>query len=244
MSSDWIMISATIVMFVSLFGALGLLLVAWRRKTIIDGLQARAQHGLGNSAPVASDRTQALSGREGISQGGLPMPSSTGNGATIGIIAGVLAIIVVGGFAGWWFVIRGDGSSTSAADTAPITKPANSPLGADPDAVVPENPPAIQDRAAYTVAVLNASGVTGAAADRVAPKVETAGYRVGQVGDANDQDLAKSVVMWRPGKQAIAQNVAKDLGITSAPPLDGVASDAIGEADVVVVVGKDTAAGP
>jgi len=244
MSSDWIMISATIVMFVSLFGALGLLLVAWRRKTIIDGLQARAQHGLGNSAPVASDRTQALSGREGISQGGLPMPSSTGNGATIGIIAGVLAIIVVGGFAGWWFVIRGDGSSTSAADTAPITKPANSPLGADPDAVVPENPPAIQDRAAYTVAVLNASGVTGAAADRVAPKVETAGYRVGQVGDANDQDLAKSVVMWRPGKQAIAQNVAKDLGIASAPPLDGVASDAIGDADVVVVVGKDTAAGP
>ena len=244
MSSDWIMISATIVMFVSLFGALGLLLVAWRRKTIIDGLEARAQHGLGSSAPVASDRTQALSGREGISQGGLPMPSSTGNGATIGIIAGVLAIIVVGGFAGWWFVIRGDGSSTSAADTAPITKPANSPLGADPDAVVPENPPAIQDRAAYTVAVLNASGVTGAAADRVAPKVETAGYRVGQVGDANDQDLAKSVVMWRPGKQAIAQNVAKDLGIASAPPLDGVASDAIGDADVVVVVGKDTAAGP
>ena len=244
MSSDWIMITATIVMFVSLFGALGLLLVAWRRKTIIDGLEARAQHGLGSSAPVASDRTQALSGREGISQGGLPMPSSTGNGATIGIIAGVLAIIVVGGFAGWWFVIRGDGSSASTADTAPITKPANSPLGADPDAVVPENPPAIQDRAAYTVAVLNASGVTGAAADRVAPKVETAGYRVGQVGDANDQDLAKSVVMWRPGKQAIAQNVAKDLGITSAPPLDGVASDAIGEADVVVVVGKDTAAGP
>ncbi len=244
MSSDWIMITATIVMFVALFGALGLLLVAWRRKTIIDGLESRAQKGLGSSAPVASDRTQALSGREGISQGGLPMPSSTGNGPTIGIIAGVLAIIVVGGFAGWWFVIRGDVSSTGTAGTGSITKPANGPLGADPDAVVPENPPAIQDRAAYTVAVLNASGVTGAAADRVAPKVETAGYRVGQVGDANDEDLAKSVVMWRPGKQAIAQNVAKDLGITSAPPLDGVASDAIGEADVVVVVGKDTAAGP
>jgi len=132
MSSDWIMISATIVMFVSLFGALGLLLVAWRRKTIIDGLEARAQHGLGNSAPVASDRTQALSGREGISQGGLPMPSSTGNGATIGIIAGVLAIIVVGGFAGWWFVIRGDGSSTSAADTATINEARQQPAGGRP----------------------------------------------------------------------------------------------------------------
>lgn len=243
MSSDWIMISATIVMFVSLFGALGLLLVAWRRQGILAGLKAREQHGLGNSAPVASDRLQALAGRDGTSQGGLPMPSSTGNGATIGIIAGVLAIIVVGGFAGWWFLVRGDGSSTTAG-TVPITKPANGPLGADPDATVPEDPPAIQDRAAYTVAVLNASGVTGAAADRVAPKVETAGYRVGQVGDANDQNLAKTVVMWRPGKQAVAQNVAKDLGITRAPPIDGVASDAIGDADVVVVVGKDTAAGP
>ncbi|MFM8828210.1 MAG: LytR C-terminal domain-containing protein, partial [Actinomycetota bacterium] len=206
MSSDWIMISATIVMFVSLFGALGLLLVAWRRQGILAGLKAREQHGLGNSAPVASDRLQALAGRDGTSQGGLPMPSSTGNGATIGIIAGVLAIIVVGSFAGWWFLVRGDGSSTTAG-TVPITKPANGPLGADPDATVPEDPPAIQDRAAYTVAVLNASGVTGAAADRVAPKVETAGYRVGQVGDANDQNLAKTVVMWRPGKQAVAQNV-------------------------------------
>ena len=244
MSSDWIMISATIVMFVSLFGALGLLLVAWRRQSVITGLRAREQHGLGNSAPVATDRLQALSGRDGISQGGLPMPSSTGNGATIGIIAGVLAVIVVAGFAGWWFLVRGNGSSSSTAGTVPITKPANGPLGADPDAVVPEDPPAIQDRAAYTVAVLNASGITGAAADRVAPKVETAGYRVGQVGDANDQNLATSVVMWRPGKQAVAQNVAKDLGITSAPPIDGVASDAIGDADVVVVVGKDTAVGP
>jgi len=243
MSSDWIMISATIVMFVSLFGALGLLLVAWRRQSIISGLRAREQHGLGSSSPVASDRLQALAGRDGISQGGLPMPSSAGNGATIGIIAGVLAVIVIGGFAGWWFLVRG-GSSSSTAGTTPITKPANGPLGADPDATVPEDPPTIQDRAAYTVAVLNASGITGAAADRVAPKVETAGYRVGQVGDANDQNLAKSVVMWRPGKQAVAQNVAKDLGITSAPPIDGVASDAIGDADVVVVVGKDSAAGP
>jgi hypothetical protein len=125
-----------------------------------------------------------------------------------------------------------------------ITKPASGPLGADPDATVPEDPPPIQDRAAYTVAVLNASGVSGAAADVVAPKVETAGYRLGEVGDANAEDLAKSVVMWRPGQQAVAQNVAKDLGITSAPPLDGVASDDIGEAEVVVVVGKDSASSP
>ena len=243
MSSDWVMISATMVMFVSLFGAIGLGIIAWRRQSAIRGLQAREQHGLGLSSPVASDRVQALAARSGPSQGDVPQGTSEGNGAAIAVIAAVLVVIVAGGAAGWWFLVR-DGGSSSAEVTAQLTKPANGPLGADPDAVVPDDPPAIQDRAAYTVAVLNASGVTGAARTTVAPKVETAGYRVGEVGDANAQDLATSVVMWRPGSQAVAQNVAKDLGITSAPPLDGVAVDAIGDADVVVVVGKDAATGP
>ncbi len=242
MTSDWVMIAATMVMFVSLFGALGLALVAWRRQALIQGLQAREQGGLGMSSPVATDRGQALGQRDGISQGGVAMSASAGNGAVIGVIIGVIVLLGAGGFAAWWFGFR---SETSTAGTAaPITKPANGPLGADPDSVVPADPPAIQDRAAYTVAVLNASGVTGAARDIVAPKIETTGYRLGEVGDANDQDLATSVVMWRPGKQAVAQNVARDLGITSAPPLDGVAADAIGEADVVVVVGRDSASGP
>ncbi len=242
MTSDWVMITATMVMFVSLFGALGLAIIAWRRQSMIKGLQAREQNGLGMSSPVATDRVQALAAREGISQGGVPMPSSTGNGALMGIVAAVLVLLLAGGAAVWWFGFRG--SSTASVTAPQITKPASGPLGADPDATVPEAPPPIQDRAAYTVAVLNASGVSGAAADVVAPKVETAGYRLGEVGDANAQDLAKSVVMWRPGKQAVAQNVAKDLGITSAPPLDGVASDDIGDAEVVVVVGRDSASSP
>jgi hypothetical protein len=243
MSSDWVMISATIVMFIALLGAFGLLLIAGRRQRIIRGLQARQQNGLGRSSPVATDRVQALAAREGTSQGGLPMPRSAGNGAVIAVVAGVVVLLLAGGAATWWFGIR-DGGSTATAGAPQVGGPANSPLGGDPDAVVPEDPPPIQDRAAYTVAVLNASGVTGAAGDRVAPKVETAGYRVGEIGDANDQQLTTSVVMWPEGKQAVAQNVAKDLGIALAPPLDGVAADAIGEADAVVVVGKDQASGP
>lgn len=243
MTSDWVMITATIVMFVSLLGALGLLLVAWRRQGLIRGLEAREQNHLGLSSPVATDRVQALSARGGTSQGGLPMPSSAGSGAVVGLLAGVVVLVAAALFAGWWFTLR-DSGGAGTAGAPQIAEPASRPLGADPDSLVPDDPPAIQDRAAYTVAVLNASGVRGAAADRVAPKVETAGYRVGEVGDANDQGLATSAVMWRDGTQAVAQNVAKDLGITLAPPLDGVAVDAIGEADVVVVVGKDQASGP
>ena len=117
-------------------------------------------------------------------------------------------------------------------------------MGPDPAVQVPQDPPAIQDKAAYTVAVLNASGVTGAAARVVGPKVETAGYRLGEVGDATSQDVLASSVQWRKGKQAVAQNVAKDLNITLAPPLDGIPASKVGDADVVVVVGKDLAAGP
>lgn len=242
MSNDWVMISATMVMFVSLFGAVGLAIIAWRRQAIIRGLEAREQSGLGMSSPVATDRVQALAARDGISQGGVAMPSSAGNAGVIGVAVAVVLLVLVGGAAGWWFLLRDSGSTTVVV--AGTARPANTPMGTDPSSAVPEDPPAIQDRAAYTVAVLNASGIRGAAANTVAPKVETAGYRLGDVGDANDQDLATSVVMWRDGKQAIAQNVAKDLGISSAPPLDGVGADAIGDADAVVVVGKDAASAP
>jgi hypothetical protein len=238
--SDWVLITASMVMFVSLFGALGLALIAWRRQSVIRGLEAREKDGLGLSSPVASDRVQALSAREGVAQGEAP-PAGSGNAATIGIIAGVIVLLLAGGAAAWWFGFRDTGSTTVVAVNL---RTANGPLGTDPDAAVPDDPPAIQDRAAYTVAVLNASGIAGAASTTVAPKVETAGYRLGTVADANEDDLRASVVMWREGTQAIAQNVAKDLGITSAPPLDGVAADAIGGADVVVVVGKDAAASP
>lgn len=238
--SDLQLAIATTVMFASIAAAIGLGMIVWRRQTLIKALDARATAGVGMSAPVATDRSMALRGRTTTSQGDLPRPA--GSGSRAGLITAFVAVLLIGGFAGWWFVIRDHGGS--ATTTAAQSQAANGPLGPDPATAVPEDPPAIQDKAAYTVAVLNASGVTGAAGSTVGPKVETAGYRLGEVGDAADQDVTTSSVMWSPGKQAVAQNVAKDLGITQAPPLDGISKSKIGTADVVVVVGKDLAAGP
>ena len=232
--SDLGLIIATTLMFASIAGAIGLGMVAWRRQGIIRSLEVREGGGLGLSAPVASDRQMALRGRAGTSQGDLPVPADRRMRA--GLITAFIVVLLIGGAAGWWFLIRDQAGLQGA--------PANGPLGPDPAVKVPDDPPVIQDHAAYTVAVLNASGVTGAAATTVAPKVETAGYRVGAIGDAGTQDQMTSVVMWRPGKQAVAQNVAKDLGITQAPPLDGISTSKLGQADVVVVVGKDLAAAP
>ncbi len=231
---------ATMVMFASLAGAIGLGLVVWRRQGMIKALEGRQAAAAGMSSPVASDRLMALRKRSTTSQGDLAV--SAGSRRLAGIIAAFIIVILLGGFAGYWFVMRDQpGTSTTAAAGGIVGK---GPLGPDPATQVPSDPPAISDHAAYTVAVLNVSGVTGAAATTVAPKVETAGYRVGDVADAPSKNQLTSVVMWKPGQQAVAQNVARDLGITQAPPLDGIAMSKIGTADVVVVVGKDLAAGP
>lgn len=239
--SDLQLAIATITMFASIAGAIGLGIVAWRRQAVIKALDAREAAGVGLSAPVASDRGMALRGRATTSQGDLPRPTDSGSRTGL-ITALVVLVVLIGGAAGWWFVFR-DGGGPGGATVAQ-SQSSRAPLGPDPAVQVPDDPPAIQDKAAYIVAVLNASGVTGAAASTVGPKVETAGYRLGEVGDASTQDAMTSSVMWLPGKQAVAQNVAKDLAISQAPPLDGISAAKLGDADVVVVVGKDLAAGP
>ncbi len=111
----------------------------------------------------------------------------------------------------------------------------------DVGGVVPEDVPPVANKAAYTVAVLNASGVSGAAANRVAPRVQAAGYTLGVVDNATKQDLAVSHVEYVAGRQEVAWNLAKDLGITTAVPAGTLAEGRIGTADVAVIVGTDLA---
>ena len=101
------------------------------------------------------------------------------------------------------------------------------------------------DKSQYAVAVFNASGIDGVAGDVVAPALENEGYQVPLVANPpdGDTDRQKSVVMYTKGNRKAAQNVAKDLGVTRAPPLDGYTDEQVGNADVVVLVGMDIANG-
>ena len=91
-------------------------------------------------------------------------------------------------------------------------------------------------RAETSVLVLNGNGETGAAA-AAASRVHGIGYIVGGVGNAPRSDHTRSVVMYRPGRRAEAQRLARDLGIPLVAPLDGLRLDQLMGAHVALVVG-------
>lgn len=201
---------------------------------------ARAAERSGQRTPPPGKATRpssASSGKKSSGKGG------GGNGALVALV-GIVAIAVIA--VGVWFLfLRGGDASTPAtagtAATATSTTGATGGTATAPDTAseVPADVPPVANKAAYTVAVLNASGVSGAAANRVAPRVQAAGYTLGVVDNAAQQDLVTSVVQYVPGRKEVAWNVAKDLGITTAGPVDSLSKGRIGTADVVVIVGKD-----
>lgn len=191
---------------------------------------ARARANAKNSNP----RAKAGPGTKNAKSGG-------GNGALVVLISVLAVAIVAGGV--WFFLLRGDGGSSTPASAGTSTSATSGTTGTTVDVggTIPEVVPPLANKAAYTVAVLNASGVSGAAANRVAPRVQAAGYTLGVVDNAAKQDLPTSQIEYLPGRKEVAWNLGKDLGITTAVPVDSLAEGRIGTADAVVVVGKDLA---
>ena len=149
----------------------------------------------------------------------------------------------------WYLFVRDDGGSSATGDTPAATTTASDRTTANPpkpvnQTIVPGDVRSV-DKSVYTVAVFNASGVSGAAGDITAPKLEGEGWNIGLVANEpnNDTGRQESVVMYTRGKRKVAWNVAKDLGIKRAPPVDGYTPEQYGDADVIVLVGLDIANG-
>jgi hypothetical protein len=90
-------------------------------------------------------------------------------------------------------------------------------------------------RSKTAVLVLNGNGRTGAAA-AAASRVHARGYKVSSVTNAPRQ-VARSMVMYRPGFAGEGRRLGKDLGVRLVTPLDGMRAGQLGRAHVVFILG-------
>ena len=90
-------------------------------------------------------------------------------------------------------------------------------------------------RAQTKVLVLNANGITGAAATE-ASRARARGYKISATGNTA-LTLGQSVVLYRPGHRPEAKRLARDEGIPLVGPLDGITPRQLHGAQVVIVLG-------
>jgi hypothetical protein len=95
---------------------------------------------------------------------------------------------------------------------------------------------AVLPRRLVSVTVLNANGVSGAAAAE-ALRVRARGYRIGVVGNAPRGGFGQTVVMYRAGLGREGSRLAHDLGIFRASPLDGLRARDLHGAKLAIVLG-------
>ena len=86
------------------------------------------------------------------------------------------------------------------------------------------------------VFVLNGNGRNGAASDAAA-MLSGLGYHVSATGNAERQDYATTVVMYRRGFQPEGVRLAHDLHVKVVGPLDGMKPAAMHGAQLAIVLG-------
>jgi LytR cell envelope-related transcriptional attenuator len=243
---EWLDLVVPTVAILAAFAAIGLIVTAIRQGRAIRRLEERLARTGDAAVDAPLQRIADLQARHATSSSRSP---DIQRQVRMGAVIGVTALVLIAAGAGVWYLfVRDDGGSASADSSPPAAAQQagqKAPAAPPPDqAAVPEDVPQI-DKGAHTVAVFNASGIDGVAGDIVAPALENEGYQVPLVANPpdGDSDRQKSVVMYSQGQRKAAQNVAKDLGVTRAPPLDGYTDDQVGDADVIVLVGMDIANG-
>ena len=153
------------------------------------------------------------------------------------IVAGVI-VLGLGGTVGV-LALTGGKKSSNASQGSPVDLPSaqQKPSSKSHRAAGPPIDPST-----VTVSVLNATQVTGLAS-RFGQKVSAAGFRLGNVATASQQQRAESVVLYRPRNSRQARAVARRLGISQIEPADAQSATLAGAATVIVVVGADRSHG-
>jgi hypothetical protein len=185
----------------------------------------------------------------GTSQGGRGV-----RGIPRALVAALAVVVVLAVAAGGaWAVLRGGGDDGTATPAVPGTTGESTGTGATTTAPPPDpglcrSVQTLDNPGVVFVTVFNASGVTGAAQNKISPDLTTKGYSLGLVANPPDNrnDLRRSQVQFvKPADRNAACNVAKDLGLNRVAAVEGYTAEQIGGPDVnvVVVVGRDLANG-
>lgn len=241
---DWLDLLTPSAAILALFAVVGLVLQSVRQGRHIRQLEERVANGGGTATKASLERIAQLQARAKTSQGGVRAPTSVPRRAAIVASALLIAALIGGGV--WFLFFRGDNGSSTAAQAPPAHPARARALGPDRSDLVPARVPPLAQKSLYTVAILNGTHVNGLAGD-TSPLVSGAGYNVGKIGNlpTGSPLQRRSVVMYpRRKDRVVALNVAKDLQIKRAPPLDGIPPAVYGNADAVVIVGQDRASGP
>lgn len=143
----------------------------------------------------------------------------------------LLLLLVIGGGKLTGFVAdRLEGAAREQV-LAPLAQAGTKPVTRKPAAVTAAQLP----RSKTVVMVLNGNGRTGAAA-AAASRVQSRGYRIGEVTNA-PREVSRSIVMYRPGFAGEGRRLGKDLGVKLVTPLDGMRTGALGRAHAVFILG-------
>jgi hypothetical protein len=246
---DWLELVGPTAAILALFGVVALIVVVIRQGRTVRRLEERLEKTGDAAVEAPLQRIAELQARHQVSEGGPSLHAQLRMGA----IVLVSALVLLAAAAGVWYLfVRDDGGAETGEATPELTEPAatsgttaNPPEPVD-STLVPATFRPITNPSLYSVAVFNASGVTGAAGDVIAPALELEGYQVPVVDNPPDgaSDRTESVVMWSKGRQRVAWSIAKFLDIKRAPPIDGYTPEQVENADVVVLVGQDIATSP
>ena len=168
----------------------------------------------------------------------------------VGLLVAAILIVVFGIF--WQ---RGSGSSPSAAagthggaSNVVVVKGSGGAKAAaetKPAAATPPPPPAhrkhkpakpIPPNAQIPIMVLNSNGIHGAA-HRLAAQVQSCGYPITYVGNAQKRGLP-TIVQYTKGYGPAARKLARRLGnVQFVTPLDGITLSQAGKAKLIVILG-------
>ena len=100
---------------------------------------------------------------------------------------------------------------------------------------IPTTP--LRPRSHVRVLVLNGNGVGGAAATQAAG-LQSQGYEIGGATNAQRHDYARSMVMFVPGWIKEARRLARDTGVRTVAPLDGLRPAQLKGSAVVLLLGR------